>query len=207
VICPELCRICLTYRTLLIGEKKYELCLIFQPSGVVGSRWKPIHTRRFGKNSKLHDPLLSGHKWNAKILTGTWVVEKQHFNLFNHEKHAAFGRHWRLCFLRHTQFACKLFQEVFEKINSFQNLNLTGSKNLIYIDENAFGSNSTGKKFRLNSFDVSNCKLTTLPESLIAWFELQNMRLGGNPWNCDEHLRWLIELPKGKFEWNETNAR
>ncbi|VDL72125.1 unnamed protein product [Nippostrongylus brasiliensis] len=77
------------------------------------------------------------------------------------------------------------------------------------IHPNAFGwSTLTDSKVTaLTHFYVEHCNLTTLSEDTLPWDTLEELGIGGNPWNCSCETAYLLEDEYFSYEYTNTFPR
>ncbi|KAI6219134.1 Leucine-rich repeat neuronal protein 3-like [Aphelenchoides fujianensis] len=83
----------------------------------------------------------------------------------------------------------------FSAFSNLRVLDLSGSSELSTIHPNAFGfesSSSWNKALSLRVLNVENCGLMKLNSTTIPLSQLEELRLGGNPWICDPSMEWLF---------------
>ncbi|KAI6227655.1 LRRCT domain-containing protein [Aphelenchoides fujianensis] len=81
----------------------------------------------------------------------------------------------------------------FSSFSNLRVLDLAGSRELSAIHPTAFGFGEDGAKARaLRVLNVENCGLMKLNSTTLPWTQLEELRLGGNPWNCDDSMGWLF---------------
>ncbi|KAI6233427.1 LRRCT domain-containing protein [Aphelenchoides fujianensis] len=83
--------------------------------------------------------------------------------------------------------------EEFSAFTSLRVLDLSSSSDLYKIEPNAFGFERDGPKARaLRVLNLEDCGLTRLNRTTIPRPQLEELLLGGNPWNCDDSMEWLF---------------
>jgi hypothetical protein len=78
----------------------------------------------------------------------------------------------------------------------FQKIDLSDSRRISKIHENAFGF-SNGSRYRtllLETFQVSNCNISVFPERLLPWEILRKIEIGGNPLDCSRMHYFIYDL-------------
>ncbi|XP_015786946.1 carboxypeptidase N subunit 2 [Tetranychus urticae] len=70
----------------------------------------------------------------------------------------------------------------------------SNNDNLRFVDPKAFYDNTTDKPVQLQTFIFRHNSVTTMSGKLLDWDKLYEIDLTGNPWNCDCHLDWIIQV-------------
>lgn len=92
------------------------------------------------------------------------------------------------------------------EVTVIENTNFKGLNNLqrLYIRDNVFLREIEPFVFQdihtLTHLDISANALTNLPLSLNTLDELQELRIGGNPWACDCRMAWFAEWAEKRKE-------
>jgi Leucine-rich repeat (LRR) protein len=83
----------------------------------------------------------------------------------------------------------------FCELTKLESLDLSGSKKLATIHNNAFGfKRDQAKALKyIKSVKMINCSLSTFDRDMLPWDKLEGLAIGGNPLNCDKKLEWLIQ--------------
>ncbi|KAH7719118.1 Protein LRON-7 b [Aphelenchoides avenae] len=79
-------------------------------------------------------------------------------------------------------------------LTSLKAIDFSNSTQLYAINTGAFGALSTSKDYpqRLVDINFANCNLSSLEEHLLKWEIVERLSIGGNRFNCNAGLAWLM---------------
>ena len=151
---------------------------------------------RLARNPLSHIPVtqLNSIKESLELLdlSGTNLTK-----IRNHEFHKLLFL--KKLFLNDNEFLTTIEPVAFNGLESLEVLEIKNNPKLDYIDPKAF-YNSLADEYPnpVQNLDLSNNALRTLSKSLLNWNET-NIILGGNQWNCNCHLSWMLDLDLDEF--------
>ncbi|CAD5222615.1 unnamed protein product [Bursaphelenchus xylophilus] len=72
---------------------------------------------------------------------------------------------------------------------------LNKNPQLYHIHKNAFGYAEGDGPKALETLLLDHSNFSTLDKDTAPWDKLDQLALGGNPWNCNDDLDWLLKTP------------
>uniref|UniRef100_A0A914XYK7 Uncharacterized protein n=1 Tax=Panagrolaimus superbus TaxID=310955 RepID=A0A914XYK7_9BILA len=75
---------------------------------------------------------------------------------------------------------------------NLKEVDLSESKKLSYIHENAFGAISNEKPIQIGTFLIGSCNISSLSEKLLDWKNVSIIDILYNPITCNCSMAWLI---------------
>jgi Leucine-rich repeat (LRR) protein len=113
-------------------------------------------------------------------------------NSFRHNSHL------RIVTFRNMPSLAYVEDCAFCNIHELRTLEIANCSKLTDVDPEAFGRDNVYFK-SIETIDLENNSLTTLDEDMLSWGNVSVIRLGGNPWECDCELLWMMD-PKMKID-------
>lgn len=153
-------------------------------------------------NEKLRDLKLSMNRFyvvpnpalkGAKVLS-ILDLSSNRFKEFNYQDFESLTQVTKLRLSRITTLE-RINEHSFQDLVNLRLLYIEYNRKLTFIHPYAFHSNNTeGPICEITEISLKGNSLTTLSKDTLNWNDISDIDLSENPWKCDCHLRWIMDI-------------